>query len=70
MSEKANPVAHWHMTAIKVIRQLIGLGKYQMLWITFSKDTVIDYVLARLVDRNYLMDSTQRLIEKLVERRM
>ena len=47
--EKANPVAHWHKTYVKGVRQLFGLSKYQMLWITFGKDPVIRYVLALLL---------------------
>ena len=39
-----------------------------MLCITFGKGLLIGYVLAFLVHR--LMDSTQKLVEKLVERRM
>ena len=41
----------WHKTFIKRIRQRLGLSKYQMLWITFSKGLLIGYVLAFLVHR-------------------
>ena len=41
----------WHKTAIKRIRQRLGLSKYQMLWITFGKGLLIGYVLALLVHR-------------------
>ena len=50
-SQKANPVALWHKTYIKRIRQRFGLSKYQMLWITFGKGLVIGYILAFLVHR-------------------
>ena len=48
-SHKANPVALWHKTYIKRLRQRFGLSKYQMLWITFGKGLVIGYVLAFLL---------------------
>ena len=48
-SQKANPVALWHKTYIKRIRQRFGLSKYQMFWITFGKGLVIGYVLALLL---------------------
>ena len=48
-SQKANPVALWHKTYIKRIRQRFGLSKYQMLWITFGKGLVIGYILAFLL---------------------
>ena len=48
-SQKANPVALWHKTYIKGIRQRFGLSKYQVLWITFGKGLVIGYVLAFLL---------------------
>jgi len=41
----------WHKTFIKLIRQRLGLSKYQMLWITFGKGLLIGYVLAFLVHR-------------------
>ena len=50
-SHKANPVAPWHKTYIKRIRQRFGLGKYQMLWITFGKGLLIGYFLALVVHR-------------------
>ena len=50
-SKNVNPVARWHKTSIKRIRQRFGLSKYQMLWITFGKGLVIGYVLAFLVHR-------------------
>ena len=50
-TKKANPVARWHKTYIKRIRQQFGLSKYQMLWITFGKGLLIGYVLAFLVHR-------------------
>ena len=50
-AKKANPVARWHKTYIKRIRQRFGLSKYQTLWITFGKGLVIGYVLALLVHR-------------------
>ena len=50
-TKKANPVARWHKTYIKRIRQRFGLSKYQMLWITFGKGLLIGYVLAFLVHR-------------------
>ena len=48
-SQKANPVALWHKTYIKRIRQRFGLSKYQMLWITFGKGLVIGFLLAFVV---------------------
>ena len=48
-SQNANPVARWHKTFIKRIRQWFGLSQYQMLWITFGKGLVIGYVLAFLL---------------------
>ena len=30
-------VLQWHKTYVKQIRERFGLGKYQMLWITFGK---------------------------------
>ncbi len=51
MTKKANPVAPWHTTYIKRIRQQFGLSKYQMLLITFGKGLLIGYVLAFLVHR-------------------
>ena len=50
-TKKANPVALWHKTYIKRIRQQFGLSKYQMLLITFGKGLLIGYVLAFLVHR-------------------
>ena len=50
-TKMANPVARWHKTYIKRIRQQFGLSKYQMLWITFGKGLLIGYVLAFLVHR-------------------
>ena len=50
-TKKANPVARWHKTYIKSIRQQFGLSKYQMLLITFGKGLLIGYVLAFLVHR-------------------
>ena len=50
-AKKANPVARWHKTYIKRIRQRFGLSKYQTLWITFGKGLVIGYVLALLAHR-------------------
>ena len=50
-TKKANPVARWHKTYIKRIRQQFGLSKYQMLLITFGKGLLIGYVLAFLVHR-------------------
>ena len=50
-TKKARPVARWHKTHIKRIRQQFGLSKYQMLLITFGKGLLIGYVLAFLVHR-------------------
>ena len=50
-TKKANPVARWHKTYIKRIRQQFGLSKYQMLLITFGNGLLIGYVLAFLVHR-------------------
>ena len=50
-AKKANPVARWHKTYIKRIRQRFGLSKCQMLWITFGKGLLIGYLLAYLVHR-------------------
>ena len=50
-SKNANPVARWHKTYIKRIRQQFGLSKYQMLLITFGKGLLIGYGLALLVHR-------------------
>ena len=41
----------WHKTHIKRLRQMFGLSKYQMLWITFSKGLLIGYFLAFLFHR-------------------
>ena len=50
-TKNASPVARWHKTYIKRIRQQFGLSKYQMLLITFGKGLLIGYVLAFLVHR-------------------
>ena len=48
-TKKANPVARWHKTYIKKIRQQFGLSRYQMLWITFGKGLLIGFFLASLL---------------------
>ena len=48
-TKKANPVARWHKTYIKKIRQQFGLSRYQMLWITFGKGLLIGFFLALLL---------------------
>ena len=50
-AKKATPVARWHKSFIKRIRQRFGLSKCQMLWITFGKGLLIGYLLAYLVHR-------------------
>ena len=50
-AKKANPVARWHKSFIKRIRQRFCLSKYQILWITFGKGLLIGYLLAYLVHR-------------------
>ena len=50
-SKNVNPVARWHKTYIKRIRQRFGLSKYQMLWITFGKGLLIGYFLAFMFHR-------------------
>ena len=70
-SKKARQICSallWHKTTIKRLRQRFGPSKYQMLWITFGKGLLICHLLAFLVHR--CMDSTQKLVETLVERRM
>ena len=50
-TKQVNPVARWHKSTIKRIRQQFGLSKYQMLWLTLGKGLVIGFVLALLVQR-------------------